>query len=339
MQRTPRSCHAAQIINICYKMMHMKELPETAELQTFVTTVSSRSISKAARTLGVPRPTVSRRLARLEERLGVRLLRRTSRVMTLTDAGEVLYARTRVVLAAVQDAVVSVERSDNAVRGTLRVSIPPMDDRRVDGLISTFLGDYPEVRLELDASARHVDLIADGYDVALRASFDLPPGLIARNLVRTRSVAVAAPSYLARFGCPAKVGEMAKHRCLAGFMKGEHPATEWPRLRGGTFRIEPILASNNLSVLCAAARAGHGIALLPMMVVQADLQAGHLRTVMSDRIGAETRLDVVYAEREFISPAVRAFVDAAVVWASRELAVEKLDRVQSLKAGRGPRSQ
>ncbi|TAK27519.1 MAG: LysR family transcriptional regulator [Myxococcaceae bacterium] len=293
----------------------MDELPETAEFLTFVRTVEARSISRAARELGVPRPTVGRRLARLEEKLGVRLLRRTTRTMVLTDAGEALYQRARGVIAAVREAEQSVRRSDDAVRGTLRVSAPPMNLVHFGAMISDFIGRYPDVRLELDLTTRHVDLAAGSYDVAIRAAAQLPPGLIARNLMRSRLVAVASPEYLARMGTPRRVTEIAKHACLVGFAQGEHPSTHWPLVRGGQVRVEALMASNDLGVLHTAALGGRGVALLPLPLVYDDVAAGKLAAVLPERLGGETQLAVVYPEREFVAPAVRAFVDAVVTWA------------------------
>ncbi len=307
--------HCARVSTICYKTMQMHEPPETSELMTFARTVEARSISRAARELGVPRPTVGRRLARLEQKLGVRLLRRTTRTMTLTDAGEALYVRARVVLAAVRDAEASVRRSDDAVRGLLRVSAPPMVSAGFGAMIGAFMARYPEVRLEVDCTSRYVDLVAGGYDVAIRASPELAPGLVARTLVRTRVVAVASPAYLAARGSPKRVTDLAKHACLAGFARGEHPVTHWPLARGGRVRIEAALASNELTVLRAAALAHRGIALLPVNLVCDDVAAGALAPVLAERLGAEVRVSAVYADREFVPPAVRAFIDAAVAWA------------------------
>lgn len=295
--------------------MQTDDLPETAEFLTFARTVEARSISKAARELGVPRPTVGRRLARLEEKLGVRLLRRTTRVMTLTDAGEALYARARAVLAAVRDAESSVRRSDDAVRGMLRVSVPPMGSESFGAMVADFSARYPDVRLELDFTTRHVDLVGGGYDVAIRAAAQLPPGLIARNLARSRVMAVASPAYLARRGTPKRSAELAKHACLVGFALGEHPATHWPLMRGGRVRVEAEVATNEIKLLRDLAVRGRGVAMLPMPVIYDDVVRGALVPVMPERLGGETQVAVVYADREFVAPAVRAFVDAVVLWA------------------------
>lgn len=288
--------------------MQMDALAETSELLAFVRTVEAGSVSAAAAELGVPRPTVSRRLARLEERLGARLLRRTTRRLAVTDAGEELYRHARAVVAAVRDAEAAVRRADGEVRGLLRVSAPPANDG-LRALYLSFLDRYPAVRLEIDATTHHVDLVTSGFDVAIRATTDLAPGLVARQLFRARSLAVAAPAYLAAAGTPTRAEELAGHACLTGYTRGERPQTEWPLRGGGRVRVEPRLAANDFGLLLLAARAGKGIAVLPEPVVVDDLAHGALVHVLPGVVEAPVRFALVYAEREFLPPAVRAFVD------------------------------
>src|SRR5688572_13650308 len=159
----------------------MSEPLETAELLAFARTVESKSLSRAAAELGVPRATISRRLARLEERLGARLLRRTTRSLVLTDAGEALYRHARIVLDAVTHAEQSVRRTDDVIRGDLRVSVPPMLNQSFNEMLSDFAHAHPEVRLQIHFSSQFVDLRQGDYDVALRASSELQPGLVART--------------------------------------------------------------------------------------------------------------------------------------------------------------
>ncbi|HVZ34573.1 MAG TPA: LysR family transcriptional regulator, partial [Polyangiaceae bacterium] len=175
---------------------------ETAELLAFAQTVDAKSLSRAASELGVPRATISRRLQRLEERLGTRLIRRSTRSLLLTDSGEALYRHARIVLAAVERAEASVRQTDQAVRGELRVSVPPMLGESFHELMIGFSERYPEVKLEVHASSAIVDLRRDGYDVAIRAASEIEPGLIARTLARAPVVACAAPAYLERHGTP-----------------------------------------------------------------------------------------------------------------------------------------
>ena len=132
--------------------MQMAETPETAELLAFARAVETASLSAAARSLGVPRATIGRRLARLEEKLGARLLRRTTRSLALTDAGEAFYRHARIVLDAVAQAESSVRRGDGRIRGTLRVAIPPIGDPSFHAMVSEFARAHPEVRMVVNAS-------------------------------------------------------------------------------------------------------------------------------------------------------------------------------------------
>src|SRR6266850_1441929 len=177
-----RRCQQVELLGItCYFFDLMNEPVETSELLAFTRTVEAKSLSRAAAELGVPRATVGRRLARLEERLGVRLLRRTTRALVLTDAGDVFYRHARIVLDAVEQAEASVRKSDDVVSGTLRVATPPMLDPSFNALVCDFARAYPKVQIQVDASSRHVDMLREGYDVALRSSTELQPGLVART--------------------------------------------------------------------------------------------------------------------------------------------------------------
>lgn len=292
----------------------MQDPIETSELLAFVKTVETHSLSRAAAELGVPRATVSRRLARLEERLGTRLIRRTTRSLALTVAGETLHRHARVVLNAVSEAESSVRQTDQVVRGDLRVSAPAMINEAFVDMVATFVRDNPGVRLHLHLSSQHVDLKRGGHDVALRAAMTLEPGLVARTLMRMDLIAVAAPAYLKAHGVPRRTSDLAKHRCMLGFARGELPETHWPLVKGGRLAVEGSFFTNDMPLLCDFALRGFGIALVPVPIAQPFLDSGELVHVLSGEVGAETRFSIVYAEREFIPPQLRAFIDAVVAW-------------------------
>jgi DNA-binding transcriptional LysR family regulator len=292
---------------------------ETSELQAFARTVSARSLSQAARELGIPRATLSRRLARLEERLSVRLLSRSTRSLALTDAGEAFHRQAVLALEAVARAEASVHHSQDAVRGDLRVSTPPFTDNSFRNLVCEFCARYPDVRLHLDMSTRHIDLRKEGYDVALRASMDFEPGLIARVLSRAPTSALASPAYLKAQGVPQKLRDLRMHRCLMGFLRGELPQTHWPLLAGGKVQVEGAMFCNDISLVRDMVLRGLGIAVLPEFLVTDHLASGELVRVLPELIGAETRVAVVHLEREFVPPQVRAFVDAVIAWAQSGL--------------------
>lgn len=283
---------------------------ETAELLAFTRVVEAKSLSKAAQQLKIPRATLGRRLARLEERLGTRLVRRTTRSLAITDAGELLYHRARVALDAVTQAEAAVKRGDGSLRGELRISLPPVSTREFVDVLLAFARAHPEVRCHFDFSTRHVDLARDGYDAALRATdSELEPGLVSRLISRSRSMAVASPRYLEAHGAPRTAKELAGHRCLMGFRRGEHAQTTWPRVGGGTLRVDGHFFANDLRVLAEAVFGGMGIAVLPELIARDAIERGLLVQVLPDVIGGESRASIVYAERELMPPQLRAFID------------------------------
>lgn len=286
---------------------------ETSELLAFARTVEAKSLSRAASELGIPRATLGRRLARLEERLGTRLLRRTTRSLSLTDAGDLFYRHARIVLEAVEQAQASVRTQSNVMRGDLRVSVPPLIDDSFMAMITTFAKAHPEVRVQVDFSTRLVDLRRDGYDVAFRASAEIEPGLVARTVSRHKVLAVASPEYLAQYGTPRTIKDLKNHRCLTRFARGELPQSTWPVGRG-VVHVTGSFSSNSLGLLREAALRGLGIALLPEVVLADLIETGRLVHVLPGVLQSENRIAVVYVEREFLPPHIRAFVEALVEW-------------------------
>ncbi len=297
----------------------MADPPETAELLAFTKTIEARSLSRAAAELGAPRATIGRRLARLEEKLGVRLLRRSTRALALTDAGEAFYRHARIVLDALAQAEASVE-TDAELRGTIRIAVPPMLDRSFNALVVDFAREHPHVQLQVNVATRHVDLLREGYDLALRAANDLDAGLVARMVARAPIVALASPAYLRRRGAPKRVQDLASHDCLLGFARGEVPLTHWPLVRGGRVAVRGSFLSNDVSLLADAALRGLGVALLPTMLVGGLVTRGDLVEVLPGVVGAESRVAIVYPERELLPPQVRAFLDVLIAWAPGAIA-------------------
>ncbi len=290
----------------------IEDAPETSEIRAFVKVVDEGSVSGAARELALPRATISRRLGRLEGKLGVRLLHRTTRQMNLTESGEEYYRHARGVLQAVQSASAAVCRPDDVPRGLLRVSIAPLLSREVRETLLTFIEAYPEVELELIASTALLDLRARNIDVAWRAASDLDPDLVARKLFSAELGAVASPAYLARAGTPTSETQLVDHVCLLRFERGERPATHWPLKDGGSVRVRGRLVANDMLLLRDAALRGLGIALLPAPFMADLVATGELVRVLPDRLGALSQIALVYPDRRLLKPAVRAFVDHVV---------------------------
>jgi DNA-binding transcriptional LysR family regulator len=303
-------------------MMQMHQPLETAELLAFTRVVEAKSFSRAAAELGTPRATVGRRLSRLEERLGTRLLRRTTRSLALTDAGERFYRQARIVLDSVAQAEASVQGAGDGMRGELRVSLPPQNDPALMALLTGFANEHPEVRLQVDFSTRLVDLVREGYDVALRAAGELQPGLMARLVQRDKSIAVASPAYLAAHGTPRSVKDLKQHRCVTGFARGELPQASW-RVGRGEVHVESAFSSNDVRLLRAAAADGVGIALLPTFLVADLLESGALVQVLAGIVESQVNVAVVYREREMMAPHVRAFIDRLVEWRPPEARPKK----------------
>lgn len=292
----------------CYDLIHMREPLETTELLAFTKAVESKSLTRAAAELGIPRATLSRRLARLEDRLGARLLRRTTRSLAITDAGDALYRHARIVLDAVDEAEASIRREGNVVRGNLRVSCPPSITPAFVDLVAEFAVAHPQVRLQADFSTKMVDLQRDGYDVALRATSQFEPGLVARTLVRFEFVAVASPAYIAANGTPSSIRELRRHRCLMGFARGELPETHWV-VSGRKVPLDGVLFANSPGLLVRAAERGLGIAFVPTLAVARSIERGALVRVMPNVLREKGRIALLYPERELVPPPVRAFVD------------------------------
>lgn len=281
---------------------------ETEELRIFVAVVAVSSISRAAAELQVPRATVSRKLALLEERLGTRLLRRTTRSMQLTDAGRVFHRRAEAALDAVRLAEASVAPNRMTPSGDVFVSIPPMVGGGLPDLLCDFAREHPAIRLHVDVSNRIVDLARERFDVAIRATGRLGPGLTARTLARVSLVGVAAPSYTAREGTPGTVADLREHRCLVGLDAEGRPQTHWT-IGKKRRAVAGVAYSNDPHLVLRWALRGLGIALLPSTLVANHLTRGELVPILPGILRTDGAVSLVMPERKLLPPAVRTFVD------------------------------
>lgn len=284
------------------------------DLDILVAILDTGSLSAAADRLDLPRATLSRRLVKLEEDVGARLIHRSTRALVPTDAGLELYRHARPIVDAVGAATAAVRAQDGVPRGLLRVTLPPAGGSMFGDLLSTYLDRYPEVRMEVLAVTRHVDLVAEGFDVGVRAGELTGSSLISRRLATNRQVLVASPDYLARAGTPTRPDHLMAHDCLVGFERGEVPLRTWPLTDGSHVPVRVRFASNDLGLTTQAARRGQGLALLPQGLVDEDLEAGRLVEVLRGQVGLETGIWVVYPEKRLMLPRVRAFIDLLVDW-------------------------
>ena len=281
------------------------------EMQTFAAVADAGSFVGAAETLGLSKAAVSRHVADLEARLGVRLIHRTTRRLALTEEGEVFLARSRDLVAGVEAAEAELGARGGAARGLLRINAPvSFGISHLAPLWPEFQVRYPEVRLDVELADRIVDLLEEGYDLAIRIA-DLPSStLIGRRLATTRMVLCASPEYIARHGEPREPRELAQHARIAYSYWGG--GNEW-RFEGpgGEARagIDARMVSNNGETCRAAALAHQGIILQPSFLVGDDLAAGRLIELMPEYRALELGVYALYPTRKHIAPKVRAMID------------------------------
>lgn len=281
------------------------------EMQAFTEVVDAGSFVGAAEKLGISKAAASRHVGSLESRLGVRLLHRTTRRLSLTEEGHVFLARCRDLLAGVAAAEAELDLRSVAVRGRLRVNAPlSYGIQYLAPLWPQFHARYPDVRLEITLSDRKVDLVEEGYDVAIRISTLSDSSLVARRLADTRMILCAAPDYLAAHGKPQSPADLHDHAVIAySYWSG---GDEW-RFDGPDgplqVRVSPWMHSNNGETCVRAAMAGHGLVLEPDFLVRRYLDAGDLVECMPDYRVQAPGIFAVYPTRRQVPPKVRALVD------------------------------
>ena len=275
----------------------------------FTKVVESGSFTAAARGLGLPNSTVSRRVARLEANLGLRLLQRTTRKLNLTEAGQLYYDRSAQAFAGLEEAEHILAETQSTPRGRVRITAP-VEHSILMRLVTPFLEAYPEVRVDLELTNRHVNLVHEGFDVAIHAGQLADSSVVAYRLMDSPFQLVASPSYLDQHGEPLSIQDLSDHDCIV--FGGSSSNTTW-QLPGpaGTVKV-PIrsrVAVNHFQGVRDAALAGLGIALLPSMVGGEDLRAGRLRVVLDGISPPPVPVWVLYPARQYLAPAVRVFVD------------------------------
>jgi DNA-binding transcriptional LysR family regulator len=279
------------------------------DLDTFLRVVRAGSLTGAAKALDVPVSSVSRRLARLEEQLGVRLLHRTTRTLRLTETGEAFHERVARSLAEIEQAQRELVAQGDVPRGRVRMS-GPADMTTLGGAIAAFMCKYPDVQVELDLCNRFVDLVGEGYDLALRASSLSDSSLVAHKLTTSTVRIVGSPSYFERHGVPASVEDLHGHAAVAfGTQAGQ---VVWPlTVNGRPVRatLHARLAVNNVVAAKNAALSGAGLVRLPQLVMDRELQAGLLREVLPETAVETSTVALVYPSRRLVAPAVRALID------------------------------
>jgi DNA-binding transcriptional LysR family regulator len=280
-------------------------------MAVFARVVEANGFTAAARTLGLSKAAISKQMARLEDRLGVRLLNRSTRRLGLTEAGRDYYERARRILAEIEEAELSAASRQVNPHGLLRVNAPvTFGQMHLAPLLPAFMRRYPQVRVDLVLNDRFVDLIEEGFDLAVRVA-DLPSSsLIARRLCRARHVVAASPAYLQARGVPSHPRDLARHDCLlySYLSSGE----EWLFLDGDAafgVRVGGPLRANNGDVLRHAAIAGLGIVYTPDFIVADALAAGLLTPLLENWRLPEAGIHAVYPPGRPLGAKLRVFVE------------------------------
>lgn len=280
-------------------------------MKTFVAVVAEGSFSAAARRLDMSPQLVSKYVAQLEERLGARLLNRSTRQLSLTEPGQAYSERCRQVLADIDDMESAIGDLTARASGTLRVTAPmSFGISHLASAAARFQADNPAVSIDLMLNDRVVDVVGEGFDLALRIGRLEESGLVARRLAPIRLAVCASPGYLRQHGTPVTPEDLTSHNCLGYSYSQER--SHWRFERDGRTHVVPVdgtFVANNGDVLRLAAVADAGIILQPTFIVGDDIRAGRLQVVLPEYEIADLALYAVYAHRQYLSAKVRAFID------------------------------
>lgn len=282
---------------------------DPARMLVFARVVHAGTFTAAARELAMPKSTVSRKISELEERLGARLLQRTTRKLSLTDVGRIYYDHCARIVAEIEAADLAVTRMQAAPRGLLRLTVP-LNFGYLGPMIGEFLQRFPQVQVELVCTDRVVDLVEEGFDLAIRAGRLADSTLIARPLGAIRNLVVASPRYLARRGTPRHPRDLADHDCVV-FGAGPN-RSRWTLDRDGQttqVRVTPRLVVNDFDLLRDVVVAAVGVAMIPSDRLADDLRAQRLQRVLTRWTSPEIPIHGLYPSTRHLSPKVEALLD------------------------------
>ena len=310
---------------------------DLVDVLAFVRVAETGSFARAAERMGLSKPVVSRRVARLEQQLGARLLTRSARGARPTDIGEAYYARAANILAELDAAEEVVAEAVTQVAGPIRLTAPlSFGITHLAPALSEFAIAHPRIELDVSLEDRTVDLTAGGYDLAVRIGQLKDSALIARRIAPIRKAVVASPAYLDRRGRPHTPGDVAGHDVLL------YAYEQW-RFRVGarweTVRVSPVMRSNNGDMLLAAAAAGRGLVMLPSFIAAPAIAAGTVEVVLGDYPLEEGALHAVMPPGRATTARVRALVDFLVARFGPEPSWDPCWEAQNPKAGRSGASR
>ena len=285
-------------------------MDKLTRIKVFVQVVETGSFTAASVRLGMSRAAASKYISQLEEHLGGRLLNRTTRHVSTTESGRMYFERCKELLHIMEEADDMVSGLSGTPKGSLRISAPSIfAERHLMPLIGEFTKMYPEVRAEIMVSDRYVDLVDEGYDLAIRISGSEDSDLIARRLARCRHVLIASPDYLRHAPALVNPSDLSRHACLLyAFTEGGR----WPLSKNGidhSVKITPVMTSNNPGVLLEAAIAGMGVSIMPTFIASDAIHRGDVQVVLDSYSSLELDFYAVYASRHFLPAKIKVFVD------------------------------
>jgi DNA-binding transcriptional LysR family regulator len=280
----------------------------------FVGVVNAGSFTAAARALGHSTSYVSKEITRLEKRLSSRLLNRTTRTISLTDAGRAYYERCSQIVMDAENAERSLNQLQEKPNGLLRINAPAsFGTTHLLDVLPQFMQRYPDVKLEVEFNDRLIDVVAEGYDVVIRVGEIKDSNLVARKFTSSRGVVVASPEYLKRRGRPKHAEDLAQHDCIAYSLL---PApTQWEFYKKGVrsnITINPRATCNSAAIEVALLTQGIGIARLPLFTCEQEVKNGALQIILDDYDSIKYDVFAVYPHRQYLTAKVRAFVDFVV---------------------------
>ncbi|MBF0218396.1 MAG: LysR family transcriptional regulator [Gammaproteobacteria bacterium] len=280
-----------------------------SDLMVFTRAVKEGSLSAAGRELGISLAVASKRLQRLEEQLGVRLLNRSTRQLSLTNEGTEYYHYCVRILAELEEGEEMVTRGNKEPKGNLKVTVPAAFGRlHIAPLVPEFLKRYPAIRLTLHLTDTLVDIIDQGYDLAVRIGELKDSSLVAKSIGRDRRVVVATPSYLASYGSPRSPLDLSTHNALL-FASTDHWSFTGPNGEDVSVKVSGNLDTNNCDALREAIYADLGLALRPMWDVWQDLHSGKLIRLLPDYTPPAYPINAVYPSRRLMPKKTRIFID------------------------------
>lgn len=293
-----------------------------SDMVLFAAVVREASFTRAAKYLGITKQTVSERVAKLEAALGVRLLERTTRTLRTTDTGRAYFDRCAAIAAQVTEANDEVQRGQTEPTGLLRVSAPYLYGRRfLAPVLAEFMARHQKTRVDLVLADRRVNLIEEGFDLAIRIGALDDSSLTARKLGDGHLYVCASPAFLKRAGVPITLRSLKTLRCI-----GTRPFETWD-IGNSKFKLEPALVVNDIEVACEAAIAGVGIAHVPSLVAKEAVLSGRLRLLFADQPPAIRPVYAVYPSRQYLPAKVRLFVEAL------QAMVEPMQPIQRARRG------